>query len=307
MSLLGFSYWTADIFGLSGRTTPETHMRYAQWALFSPIPRYFLRPDGIDKTRKPWSHSQQVFENFKRHVELRYRLLPYYHQLGWEAYMTGIPHMRPLFLEFPGDERLLPVYDQVMLGSCLMLCPVTRSGAHSRQVILPQGDWYDFWTDRRYAGNQTIELDAPIDRLPLLVKAGSILRMGPILQYIPEDHHFNELELHFYPPYNGSITLTNDDPQTRAYIQGEIAQTEVSVTTHGRILIVTIDKPTGMTRLVPTPRKLQLIFHACKSVRQVTINRKKLVQWKYDLDNKMLTINSDFTSKRGMIMEITFL
>ena len=123
MSLQGFAYWTADVFGLSGKTTPETHMRYAQWALFNPVARYFWRPEKIDKTRKPWSHNQQVFESFKRHTELRYRLLPYYHQLGWEAWQTGIPHMRPMMLEFPGDDRFKAVYDQVMLGNALDALP----------------------------------------------------------------------------------------------------------------------------------------------------------------------------------------
>ena len=220
MSLMGFAYWTADVFGLSGKTTPETHMRYAQWALFSPIARYFLRPDRIDKTRKPWSHNAQVFESFKRHVELRYRLLPYYHQLGWEAWQTGIPHMRPLFLEFPGDERLLPVFDQVMLGSALMLCPVVQSRARKRRVIFPAGTWYDFWTDEKIEGGPNGQVDAPIDRLPLFVRGGSILPMGPVMQFIPDDHRFEELELHFYPPFDGSITLFDADPKTRAYTQG---------------------------------------------------------------------------------------
>ncbi|MGA9399201.1 MAG: TIM-barrel domain-containing protein [Anaerolineaceae bacterium] len=306
MSLMGFAYWTADVFGLSGKTTPETHMRYAQWALFCPIARYFLRPDKIDKTRKPWSHSQQVLENFKRHVELRYRLLPYYHQLGWEAFLSGIPHMRPLLLEFPGDERLLPVYDQIMLGNALMLCPVTQSGARTRQVILPRGDWYDYWTDDHYSGSQTIELDAPIDHLPLLVRAGSILPMGPLMQFIPDHHRFDELELHFYPHSNGSITLHDDDPETRAYLRGEAAQTKVVVSSTGENIEVTIEKPTGLSRLVPPTRKLRLVFHDCKPVKQVRVNRQRVESWAYDPNTSQLIVNTDCRSKWGLKLEITF-
>jgi len=106
LALAGFSYWTADVFGLSGETTPETHIRYAQWALLSPVARYFVRPEKIDKTRFPWSHNAQVEFNFRRYAELRMRLLPYYNTLAHESHLTGIPIMRPLMLEFPEDARL---------------------------------------------------------------------------------------------------------------------------------------------------------------------------------------------------------
>jgi alpha-glucosidase (family GH31 glycosyl hydrolase) len=299
MSLLGFAYWTADVFGLSGRTTPETHMRYAQWALFNPIARYFWRPEKIDKTRKPWSHNEQVFQSFKKHVELRYRLLPYYHQLGWEAWQTGIPHMRPMFLEFPEDVRFKTVYDQVMLGSALMLCPITQSLARSRQVIFPAGEWYNFWTDEKIVGGWTVTVDAPVDRLPLFVRGGSILPMGPIMQFIPDDHRFDQLELHFYPPFAGSTTFIDADPKMRAYSQGVYAETKISISSKGKNIKVIIDKPVVKARLVPSNRKLQLVFHDCEPAQQSTINHQKVEQWDYDPQSRRITVKSECTFSRG--------
>jgi alpha-glucosidase (family GH31 glycosyl hydrolase) len=292
MSLMGFAYWTADVFGLSGKTTPETHMRYAQWALFNPIARYFLRPDKIDRTRKPWSHNKQVFESFKRHVELRYRLLPYYNQLGWEAWQTGIPHMRPMLLEFPGEKRLLPVCDQVMLGGALMLCPVTQSRARSRQVIFPAGTWYDFWTDEKIEGGATVMVPAPVDRLPLFVRGGSILPMGPAMQFIPDDHRFEELALHFYPPFNGSITLIDADPKTRAYLQGTYAETMISCKLKGNNIDILVRKQAGNNRLVPPNRELKLVFHDCEAAQQVRINGQKAKRWDYDPKSRQIIAGS---------------
>ena len=133
LGLLGFAYWTADVFDLDGKATPETHMRYAQWALLNPVARYFWRPPEIDDTRFPWSHGEVALANFVKYTELRYRLLPYLTWLGYQAWQTGIPLMRPLVLEYQNDPRLAGVDDQVMLGEALMICPVTQDGARSEK------------------------------------------------------------------------------------------------------------------------------------------------------------------------------
>ena len=140
MSLLGFSYWTADVFGLDGKTTPETHMRYAQWALMVPVARYFWRPARIDRTRFPWSHNAEVETNFKTIANLRYQLLPYYYSLAREAQQTGVPIVRPMLLEFEAERRSLQsVEDQFMLGRSLLIAPVSEPRARARTVRLPAG------------------------------------------------------------------------------------------------------------------------------------------------------------------------
>jgi alpha-D-xyloside xylohydrolase len=307
MSLQGFAYWTADVFGLNGRTTPETHIRYAQWALFSPIARYFLRPDKLDKTRKPWSHNEQVFESFKNHVELRYRLLPYYHQLGWEAWQTGIPHMRPMLLEFPQDKRFEAVYDQVMLGSTLMLCPVVQPRVRQRKVIFPAGTWYNFWTDEKKEGGQECMVDAALDRLPLFVRGGSILPMGPIMQFIPDGHRFDQLELHVYPPYNSSLSFQEDDRDTRSYQKGEWVETQIALKSSGQNITLEVCKPAGRKALLPTTRRLACYLHDIPAVASVRIGKKELPGWSYDEARRILSFNATHRPLNGPIIQIKLL
>jgi alpha-glucosidase (family GH31 glycosyl hydrolase) len=220
LALLGFSYWTADVFGLDGKTTPETHMRYAQYALLLPIARYFWRPPHLDNTRLPWSHSPQAEANFRRYTELRYRLLPYYYALAWEAWKTGIPMIRPLRLEFENETHLLSVDDQYMLGSRLLVAPVLEAGATGRRVVLPAGTWHDFWREHSWQGPGEIDYPASLEVLPLLVRGGTLLPMGPVMQHISDTHTFSEIEWHAWGPWPAEGLLYEDDGLTRAYQNG---------------------------------------------------------------------------------------
>jgi alpha-glucosidase len=127
-------------------------------------------------------------------LRLRYRLIPYFYTLAWEATQTGHPLIRPLFWSDPEDERLWSVEDAFFLGDALLVCPVMEEGARSRKVTLPKGDWYNFWDDSLIQGATEILLDAPLERIPLLVKAGSILPM----------EEGEQLTLHLYPPVQGT-------------------------------------------------------------------------------------------------------
>ena len=142
-----------------------------------------------------------------------------------------------------------------------MLCPVVQALARQRKVIFPAGTWYNFWTDEKIEGGQECTVDVPIDRLPLFVRGGSILPMGPVMQFIPDDHRFEELELHFYPPFDGTTTITDADPKTRAYLQGAYAGRPKSIyRPKGKNIKVSIDKPIGKTVLVPPKRRFSWSF-----------------------------------------------
>ncbi|MBK8051515.1 MAG: glycoside hydrolase family 31 protein [Anaerolineales bacterium] len=229
LSLLGFAYWTPDVFGLDGKTTPETHMRYAQWALLAPVARYFWRPPAIDDTRFPWSHGPEAEANFRTYAGLRYRLLPYYYLLAWEAHCQGIPIVRPMVLEFQADARFAALDDQFMLGDRLLVAPVLDAGVTTRQVELPEGAWFDFWDGTRIDGPAAYAAPAPLDRMPLFVRGGTILPLGPELTHVADDHRFEELALHAYPPYPATVTLYDDDGMTRLYQGGVYWRTEVTV------------------------------------------------------------------------------
>jgi alpha-glucosidase (family GH31 glycosyl hydrolase) len=272
LALAGFSYWTADVFGLSGKTSPETHIRYAQWALLSPVARYFVRPEIIDKTRFPWSHNAQVEFNFRRYAELRMRLLPYYNTLAHESYLTGIPIMRPLMLEFPEDLRLRCVDDQVLLGEHLMICPVVEQGAKSRKITLPAGVWHDFWSERTWQGPVSVEYPAPLDRLPLLVRGGTILPMGPVLQNIPDGHAFDHLEFHVWPPYPAEGLFFDDDGHSTAYQHEGFSRTRLRAEQKGGKVVIRISAAQGHFDGQVKKRRVDLILHRAGELESARVN-----------------------------------
>jgi alpha-glucosidase len=284
MSLLGFAHWTADVFGLDGKTTPELHMRYAQWALFCPMARYFWRPTDVDDTRFPWSHGFEPEVNFRNYAQLRYRLLPYYYRLAWEAYRHGLPILRPMLLEFPEDVRFADVCDQFMLGDSLLLAPVVESGAVQRRILLPEGTWHDYWSGQTYEGGGEIAYHAPLDRLPLLVRGGAVVPFGPDLPCIPDDHRFEHLFLHVWPPYPAQGLLYDDDGCTRAYQQGAFSVTRFSVEEHAAHVVARIFPAEGNFLGQVFSRQIEVILHRMDAPEQVQIDGQPVEEWVYDAD-----------------------
>lgn len=290
LGLAGFAYWTADVFGLDGKTTPETHMRYAQWALLVPVARYFIRPPAVDATRFPWSHHAAVEANFRTYAQLRYRLLPTYSALAWEAYQTGVPLLRPLLLEFPDDPRLRRVEDEIMLGPSLLLAPVVESGAIRRRIVLPTGRWHDFWTTQSWEGGGTIEYDAPLERLPLLVRGGSLLLLGPPLACLPDDHCFDRLELHAWPPYPATTWLYDDDGQTRAYARGAFSITRMTAAASMEGVTVRIGAAEGSFPEQVTVREITVILHRAAPPVSVTVNGRLAAGWEHTGDETRIGV-----------------
>ncbi len=281
LGLSGFAYWTADCFGLSGKTTPETHMRYAQWALLCPVARYFWRPPEVDGTRFPWSHGPDVEANFRAYAQLRYRLLPYYYALADESYRTGLPIVRPMLLEFPQDERFAAADDQFMLGDRLLVAPVMEAGATKRRIVLPEGVWHDFWSGEVYEGGGEIEYPAPLNRLPLLVRGGTILVLGPERASIPDDHAFDHLFLHLWPPYPAEGWLYDDDGRTRAYRRGECSRTRFSaLEEEGRVVVRVAPAAGDFPEQVPS-RQVEIVLHRAPAPSEVRVNGRPAQGWEH--------------------------
>jgi alpha-glucosidase (family GH31 glycosyl hydrolase) len=272
LGLAGFAYWTADVFGLSGKTTPEVHMRYAQWSLLNPVARYFIRPPEIDDTRFPWSHHQQAEDNFRKYAQLRMRLLPYYNNLGHESHQTGLPILRPLLLEYQQDERLRSIDDQLMIGDSLMICPIVTQGSTARKIILPEGVWHDFWSEKSWQGPDVIDYPAPIDCLPMLVRGGSMIPMGPVIQHIPATHIFDELDLHCWPPYPCEGILIDDDGISEAYLQGEISKTTIRVDETKAGLIIWVGAAQGAFAGQAQSQHINLVIHTQEMVENILVN-----------------------------------
>ena len=194
---------------------PELFVRWFQLNTFTPT----LRIHGQRPATAVWEYGKAAEPILADYLRLRYTLMPYLYSMGHGTYETGAPFMRALFMDFPGDQTAATLNDEYMFGPAFLVAPVTEQGATSRKVYLPAGsDWYDWWTNRKISGGQWIEAAAPIDRIPLFVRAGSIVPLGAPIQNTATKQALSEIRV--FPGRNASFTLYDDDGVTNAYKKG---------------------------------------------------------------------------------------
>jgi alpha-D-xyloside xylohydrolase len=224
-ALSGIPYWTTDIGGfVSGDPDDpayrELFVRWFQYGTFNPI----LRVHGTRKTNQNelWSYgpeAQKILVNFDR---LRYRMLPYIYSLAWKTTSDSYTPMRPLVMDFRTDVRAQNTGDEFMFGPAFLVSPVTEPDATTRRLYLPASKWYDFWTGSAIAGGQTVDANAPLDRLPLYIRAGSILPLGPDEEWATEKPA-DPIELRIYRGADGDFTLYEDENDNYDYEKGAYA------------------------------------------------------------------------------------
>jgi alpha-D-xyloside xylohydrolase len=220
--LSGIPYWTTDIGGfiLGHPDDPkyrELFVRWFQYGAFCPIFR-------VHGTRKPdenelWSYgpdAQSILTAFDR---LRYRLMPYIYSLAWKVTSEAYTPMRPLVMDFRSDVTARNIGDQFLFGPAILVNPVTEQGVTTRHLYLPNADWYDFWNGERQTGGHYIDAPAPLSRIPLYVRAGSIIPLGPDLQFAGEKPA-DPIELRVYPGADGDFELYEDQNDGYAYEKG---------------------------------------------------------------------------------------
>jgi alpha-D-xyloside xylohydrolase len=226
----GIPYWTSDIGGYHlGWQAPdwtdpdkrEMFVRWFQFGAFSPIFRIHGKGERALFSKNWDEPTRSVLLNFDR---LRYRLLPYIYSLAGEVTQDNYTPMRALAFDFRTDKHVYPIRDQYMYGPAFLVNPVTTAGARTRQVYLPSSGWVDFWTGKRLDGGQSVQADAPLDRMPLYVRAGSIVPMGPVMEYATE-RPADTIELRIYPGANGQFTLYEDGNDGYQYERGAFATT----------------------------------------------------------------------------------
>jgi len=201
---------------------PELYTRWFQYATFLPI----MRAHGSRVANEVWSYGKQAEPILEKYLRLRYKLMPYIYSLGYQTWLTGAPFLRALPLDFPNDPRVADLRDEYMFGPAFLVAPVTQQGATSRHVYLPAGaDWYNYWTSERVKGGQTITVHAPIDTIPLFVRAGSILPLGAPVESTHESQAIAKVRV--YPGADASFTLFSDDGKTYAYESGAGAITHL--------------------------------------------------------------------------------
>ena len=191
---------------------PELFVRWFEWGAFQPV----TRAHGERNHNEVWSYGKQAEPILAKYLKLRYQLLPYTYSVAYRSYQTGAPYMRALFMDFPDDPKAANIPDEYMYGPAFLVAPVTEQGATHRTVYLPAGcDWYNYWTNARLHGGQTIVADAPIDTLPLFVKAGSIVPLGSEVQSAQQPQTIASVRV--YPGADGKFTLFQDDGNSYEY------------------------------------------------------------------------------------------
>jgi alpha-D-xyloside xylohydrolase len=191
---------------------PELYVRWFEYGTFLPT----MRTHGTRNFNEVWSYGPQAEPILEKYLKLRYTLMPYLYSLGWFTHQTGAPFMRALFMDFPTDEKVSDIRDEYMFGPALLVAPVVQQGATTREVYLPSGaDWYNYWTDEKVRGGQTITVQAPIETIPLFVKAGSILPLGGPVESTHDKQPLQKIKV--YAGANATFTLYNDDGTTYAY------------------------------------------------------------------------------------------
>ena len=243
VSACGMPYWTTDIGGFGGggdvrdtdysngkdpdsETYREVVTRWFQYGMFCPI----FRVHRADNNSAPWFYGEKAEKNITDAIKFRYRLMPYIYSLTKQTRENGRNPMRPLFMDFASDKNTVDITQQFMYGPAFLVCPVTKglyspykgtsietSNIQNWNVYLPKGnDWFDFNTGEKLKGGQNIQTPAPIERMPLFVRAGSIVPMGKVIQSTQIEKQ-TELELRIYPGADADFTLYDDDGETYDY------------------------------------------------------------------------------------------
>jgi alpha-glucosidase len=217
LGLSGFPFVGSDIGGFAGVPSAELFTRWLQVGVFYPFMRAHTELNTPDQ--EPWSFGSRHEELNRRAIELRYQLLPEIYNVMAEASATGLPAMRPLFLEYPDDAQAGTIDDEFLFGEDLLVAPVLKEAATDREIYLPKGEWFDYWTGRRFEGGATIRMPVTIESIPLFVRGGAFVFRQPVVQHTGEMAG-QPLMVAVYPADRSDAHYYEDDGGTTAYREG---------------------------------------------------------------------------------------
>ena len=298
-------FWGSDIGGFypGSELTGELYARWFQFASFTPSFRAHGRTWWM---RLPWGwglsdmgpregnnsnsdsaaaarrgiqtselNNPTIEPIAKRYAELRYQLLPYTYTLAWEARATGMPLMRALWLHYPGDARARSMATEFLWGRDLLIAPVIEKGATSRDIYLPAGDWYDWWTNARTAGGQTVRRVVDLATMPIYVRAGAIVPVDAVRQYTGESLT-EPTTIRVYRGADGRFTLYDDDGASQEYLTGKGSWTRFTWDDRRRRLTIEPGAPPGATN-VPAARAFDVVLLPRRTTKRVTYRGSRMV------------------------------
>ena len=292
-ALTGIPYWGTDIGGFV--PTPEfTAELYLRWFQFGAFCTLFRGHGRAWKLRLPWGwntgdsgpteinnykgaalpdpsqlHDARVETICRKYLELRYRLLPYLYSSVRECATTGMPIMRALWIHFPEDPKAVACGDEYLWGGNLLVAPVVEKGATTREVYLPRGAWYDFWTGERLDGGREITRAIDLETIPLYVRAGSILPLGSVKQFV-SDKVDGSFSVSIYPGSDASFLLYEDDGSSFNYRHGEWMGIQMTWNDKNRALKLCLAPG---SRLLPPERRV-ITVKLGEATRSVTFDRR---------------------------------
>ena len=278
-ALTGIPFWGTDIGGFvpTDEFTAELYLRWFQFGAFCPLFRCHGR---TWKLRLPWGwntgdpgpveissykqgaipdanqlHNPEVEPICRKYLELRYRLLPYLYSAVHQCATTGMPILRALWLHYPDDPKAVACDNQYLWGENILVAPVVEKDVTSRKVYLPQGDWFDFWSGEPITGGRDLSRPVDLETMPLFVRAGAILPLGPVKQYVDEKID-QPLSISIYPGSDASFLLYEDDGKSFNYRRGEWTGTKMKWNEESRTLTMQLEP--GSRMLPPLLRKLEI-------------------------------------------------
>jgi alpha-glucosidase/alpha-D-xyloside xylohydrolase len=210
----------------------------------------------------------------RKYAELRYQLMPYTYTLAWEARDAGLPLMRAMWLHYPGDARARGIGTQFLWGRDLLVAPVFTKGATSREVYLPAGVWYDWWTNAKSDGARSITRQVDLATMPIYVRAGAIVPVDPVRQHMAETVT-EPTTLRAYRGADGEFTLYDDDGISQEYLKGRASWTRLAWNDRARELTIEPGAPRGATNVV-RERRFRVLMLPEGTEREVTYAGKRV-------------------------------
>jgi alpha-glucosidase len=217
LSVSGISFCGSDIGGFSGEPDAELFARWIQMGVFSPLMR--AHSAGDTSEREPWSFGKEYEDINRKFIELRYRLLPYIYSAFWEHHYHNFPILRPLVMHEQDNIDTHYIQDIFTFGDKILVAPVTEQGSRSKDVYLPAGKWFNYWTHEPFEGGRIHQIEAPVDSMPIFVKAGSVIPEAPLMQYVGEFDIDALIFQVYYSDYEVNSFYFEDHDDTFAYEQ----------------------------------------------------------------------------------------